>query len=109
VIGEEERNYSAAGSPEYADTGGRSTSCGAERGDMANTKETAAAAPGSDESKVSHGTAAAPSKFSGSGDALYDRHLTFDDFVDVAEAGPRHRTIAEYARDIWNAKPCSVS
>ena len=32
-----------------------------------------------------------PVAFSGSGNALYERHLVFDDVVAVADAGPRER------------------
>src|SRR4030095_6819468 len=43
-----------------------------------------------------------PIQFSGSGDALYERHLTFDNVVDVKKASPRERfeAAAHAIRDI---------
>jgi starch phosphorylase len=43
-----------------------------------------------------------PVQFSGTGDALYDRHLLFDDVVDPAAASPRQRfeSFARSVRDI---------
>jgi starch phosphorylase len=43
---------------------------------------------------------------SGSGDALYERHLTFDDVVAVADAGPRERyqAVARSVRDVLSQR-----
>jgi starch phosphorylase len=74
---------------------------------MAKKKKTAAAASGSDElAKLLAQYGCGPIQFSGSGDALYDRHLTFDDVVDVAEAGPRERleAIARSVRDVLSQR-----
>jgi hypothetical protein len=47
-----------------------------------------------------------PVQFSGTGDALYDRHLTFDDVVDVRDAGPRERfeALARSVRDVLSQR-----
>ncbi len=47
-----------------------------------------------------------PVPFTGSGDALYERHLTFDDVVAVADAGPRERyhAIARSVRDVLSQR-----
>jgi glycogen phosphorylase len=47
-----------------------------------------------------------PVQFTGSGDALYERHLTFDDVVAVADAGPRERyqAIARSVRDVLSQR-----
>ena len=47
-----------------------------------------------------------PIKFTGSGDALYERHLMFDSVVDPAEVGPRERyeAIARSVRDILSQR-----
>jgi glycogen phosphorylase len=47
-----------------------------------------------------------PVQFTGSGDALYERHLTFDDVVAVADAGPRERyqAIAHSVRDVLSQR-----
>ena len=47
-----------------------------------------------------------PIKFTGSGDALYERHLMFDDVVDPAEVGPRERyeAIARSVRDVLSQR-----
>ena len=47
-----------------------------------------------------------PIKFTGSGDALYERHLMFDSVVDPAEVGPRVRyeAIARSVRDILSQR-----
>ena len=55
-------------------------------------KGTAAESPGPDAlERLIAQYGCGPIHFSGSDDALYERHLTFDDVVDVAEAGPRDR------------------
>ena len=47
-----------------------------------------------------------PIKFTGSGDALYERHLMFDDVIDPAEVGPRERyeAIARSVRDVLSQR-----
>jgi starch phosphorylase len=47
-----------------------------------------------------------PIRFTGTHDALYERHLTFDDVVDVADAGPRERyeAIARSVRDVLSQR-----
>ncbi len=47
-----------------------------------------------------------PIHFSGRDDALYERHLTFDDVVDVAQAGPRDRfeAVARSTRDVLSQR-----
>lgn len=47
-----------------------------------------------------------PIQFTGTRDALYERHLTFDDVVDVADAGPRDRyeAIARSVRDVLSQR-----
>ncbi|HET6307482.1 MAG TPA: glycogen/starch/alpha-glucan phosphorylase [Rhodopila sp.] len=45
-------------------------------------------------------------KFKGTGDALYERHLTFDNIVDAAAVGPRERyeAIAHSVRDVLSQR-----
>jgi glycogen phosphorylase len=47
-----------------------------------------------------------PVQFTGSGDALYERHLTFDDVVAVADAGARERyqAVARSVRDVLSQR-----
>jgi starch phosphorylase len=47
-----------------------------------------------------------PVRFSGIGDALYDRHLLFDDVVTPAAAGPRERfwAVARSVRDVLSQR-----
>jgi starch phosphorylase len=47
-----------------------------------------------------------PIKFTGSGDALYERHLMFDSLIDPGEVGPRERyeAIAHSVRDILSQR-----
>jgi len=47
-----------------------------------------------------------PIRFSGTADALYERHLTFDDVVPVADAGPRERfeAVARSVRDLLSQR-----
>jgi starch phosphorylase len=47
-----------------------------------------------------------PIQFTGTHDALYERHLTFDDVVDVADAGPRERyeAVARSVRDVLSQR-----
>jgi starch phosphorylase len=47
-----------------------------------------------------------PIRFSGTDDGLYERHLTFDDVVAVAEAGPRERfeAFARSVRDVLSQR-----
>ena len=47
-----------------------------------------------------------PVQFSGNDDALYERHLVFDDVVDVADAGPRERyeAFARSVRDVLSQR-----
>jgi starch phosphorylase len=74
---------------------------------MATRKKSATAASGSPElAKLLAQYGCGPIQLSGSGDALYDRHLTFDDVVDVAEAGPRERfeAIARSVRDVLSQR-----
>ncbi|MFI4941674.1 MAG: glycogen/starch/alpha-glucan phosphorylase [Burkholderiales bacterium] len=74
---------------------------------MATRRKTATAASGSPGlAKLLAQYGCGPIQFSGSGDALYDRHLTFDDVVDVAEAGPRERfeAIARSVRDVLSQR-----
>ena len=74
---------------------------------MATSRKTATAASGSPGlAKLLAQYGCGPIQFSGSGDALYDRHLTFDDVVDVAEAGPRERfeAIARSVRDVLSQR-----
>jgi isoamylase len=53
-----------------------------------------------------HATAAVPIQFTGTHDALYERHLMFDDVVDVRRAGPRERyeAIARSVRDVLSQR-----
>lgn len=44
-----------------------------------------------------------PIEFAGTPDALYDRHLLFDDIVDTAAAGPREREAGGGAANIFFA------
>jgi glucan phosphorylase len=70
-----------------------------------------------------------PIEFSGTDNALYERHLLFDNVVKPAAVGDRERgwarkailnvtgsgkfsgdrTISEYAASIWDVEPCPVS
>ncbi len=45
-------------------------------------------------------------RFTGTDDALYERHLVFDNVVDVAEAGPRERfeAVARSVRDVLSQR-----
>jgi len=47
-----------------------------------------------------------PVKFTGSGDALYERHLMFDNIVDPAAVGPRERyeAVARSVRDVLSQR-----
>ncbi|HEY6292240.1 MAG TPA: glycogen/starch/alpha-glucan phosphorylase [Terriglobia bacterium] len=47
-----------------------------------------------------------PVEFAGSGDALYDRHLLFDNVIDLAAAGPRERfeAFARGVRDVLSQR-----
>src|SRR5215472_16969057 len=47
-----------------------------------------------------------PVEFTGTGDALYERHLLFDDVVDVSAASPRERfeAFARSVRDILSQR-----
>src|SRR3954467_2278042 len=47
-----------------------------------------------------------PIKFTGSGDALYERHLMFDDVLDPEDVGPRERyeAIARSVRDVLSQR-----
>ena len=47
-----------------------------------------------------------PVQFTGSGDALYERHLTFDVVVAVADAGPpeRYQAVARSVRDVLSQR-----
>src|SRR3954454_20557974 len=47
-----------------------------------------------------------PIKFTGSGDALYERHLMFDDVIGPDEVGPRQRfeAIARSVRDVLSQR-----
>src|SRR3954462_643780 len=47
-----------------------------------------------------------PIRFTGTGDALYERHLLFDNVVDPAAAGPRERyeAVARSVRDILSQR-----
>src|SRR5258708_1505898 len=47
-----------------------------------------------------------PFKFTGSGDALYDRHLLFDNVVDASAIGPRERfeAAAHAVRDVLSQR-----
>jgi starch phosphorylase len=47
-----------------------------------------------------------PIHFTGAHDALYERHLTFDDVVDIADAGPRERyeAVARSVRDVLSQR-----
>jgi glycogen phosphorylase len=70
---------------------------------MATKQKTAPAAPaGSDGlAKLRRQYGCGPIAFSGTDDALYERHLLFDDVVSPAAAGPRERFEA-VARSVWN-------
>jgi len=47
-----------------------------------------------------------PIRFTGTGDALYERHLMFDNVIDPAEVGPRERyeAVAHAVRDILSQR-----
>jgi starch phosphorylase len=47
-----------------------------------------------------------PIRFAGTGNALYERHLTFDDVVALSEAGPRERfeAVARSVRDVLSQR-----
>jgi starch phosphorylase len=47
-----------------------------------------------------------PVEFAGTANALYERHLVFDDVIDVAAAGPRERfaALARSVRDILSQR-----
>ena len=47
-----------------------------------------------------------PVRFSGTGDALYERHLIFDNVVAPAAAGPRERyeAVARSVRDVLSQR-----
>jgi starch phosphorylase len=49
-----------------------------------------------------------PIQFTGTADALYERHLLFDNVVDPAAAGPRERyeAVARSVRDVLSS--CSA-
>src|SRR5271166_3758926 len=47
-----------------------------------------------------------PIQFTGAGDALYERHLMFDNVVDAAAVGPRERfeAVARSVRDVLSQR-----
>ena len=47
-----------------------------------------------------------PIQFTGTGDALYERHLMFDNVVDLAAVGPRERfeAVARSVRDVLSQR-----
>ena len=47
-----------------------------------------------------------PIQFTGTGDALYERHLLFDNVVDAAEVGPRehYEAVARSVRDVLSQR-----
>src|SRR6202008_4532481 len=47
-----------------------------------------------------------PIQFTGTNDALYERHLLFDNVVDLAAAGPRERyeAVARSVRDVLSQR-----
>ena len=47
-----------------------------------------------------------PVRFTGTGDALYERHLMFDNIVDAPEIGPRERyeAVARSVRDVLSQR-----
>jgi starch phosphorylase len=61
-------------------------------------------APGIDELRAQY--ACGPVQFTGRGDALYDRHLFFDNVVDPAAVGPRERyeAVARSVRDVLSQR-----
>jgi starch phosphorylase len=66
-----------------------------------------AAAAGSDElAKLLALYGCGPLQFTGTDDALYERHLTFDDVVAVSDAGPRERfeAVARSIRDVLSQR-----
>jgi starch phosphorylase len=75
---------------------------------MARQKESRdGRAPGSGElSELLAKYGCGPIHFTGTHDALYERHLTFDDVVDVADAGPRERyeAVARSVRDVLSQR-----
>src|SRR5262245_44529358 len=62
--------------------------------------------PASDLSKSIERYGCGPIHFTGTHDALHERHLTCDDVVDVADAGPRERyeAIARSVRDVLSQR-----
>jgi starch phosphorylase len=70
-------------------------------------KSTEGRAPGSaDLSELLAKYGCGPIHFTGRHDALYERHLTFDDVVDIADAGPRERyeAVARSVRDVLSQR-----
>ncbi|HZZ73457.1 MAG TPA: glycogen/starch/alpha-glucan phosphorylase [Pirellulales bacterium] len=70
---------------------------------MSKTKKATAAAASNDPlANLRQQYGCGPVEFSGSGDALYERHLTFDNVVNVAKASPReqYEAFARSVRDI---------
>jgi glycogen phosphorylase len=61
-------------------------------------------APGMDELRMQYGCG--PVQFKGTGDALYERHLLFDNVVAPAAAGPRERyeAVARSVRDVLSQR-----
>ena len=61
-------------------------------------------ASGMDELRVQYGCG--PVQFTGTGDALYERHLMFDNVVAPAAVGPRERyeAVARSARDVLSQR-----
>jgi starch phosphorylase len=71
---------------------------------MATIQKTARAAPAGPDglAKLRQQYGCGPVEFTGADDALYERHLTFDDVVNPATAGPRDRfeAFARSVRDV---------
>jgi starch phosphorylase len=59
-----------------------------------------------DEAKLLEQYGCGPVRFTGSDDALYDRHLLFDGVVSPAAAGPRERfeALARSVRDVLSQR-----
>src|SRR5262245_34371083 len=80
----------------------------AEDDDMSNDKTAASglaqSVPGMDKLLAQYGCG--PVQLTGTGDALYERHLMFDDVIDPGAAGPRERyeAVARSVRDVLSQR-----
>lgn len=74
--------------------------------DGKTVKPTMRGSPATDRDRILEQYGCGPIRFTGAGDALYERHLLFDSLVDPAAVGPRERyeAIARSVRDVLSQR-----